>query len=357
MPTPTRKNHQSTLAYPDHVEHYLHTELTFGAISGPFSCNPFHQDLVTSPLQTVHKRGSTKRRVVMDLSFPCSASVNDGIPKSRYLDTEFQLRLPGTDRLRDFIINKGQGCYVYKKDLKRAYRQFPIDPKDYKFLGFSWNDGLYFDTRCPFGLRSSATICQRTTRAVIHVFTLEGYSADVYLDDFYGAEYPSVAPAAFVCLQELFEELGLQSSPEKDCQPSTRMVCLGILVDTEQMVFEVPQDRVFDLQAELSQWTNLTTFSKRQLQALLGKLSFVTACVRPGRIFMSRLLNRLRSLPSKGSRFPVTSEMLSDINWWLTFLPHLNGTTVIQRRPSQFQDVLFTCDSSLHRGGATCSKE
>ena len=211
-------------------------------------------------------------------------------------------------------IDKGQGCYVYKKDLKRAYRQFPIDPKDYKFLGFSWNDGLYFDARCLFGLRSSAMICHRTTRAVIHVFTLEGYSADVYLDDFYDAEYPSVAPTAFVRLQELFDELGLQSSPEKDCQPATRMVCLGILVDTEQMVFEVPQDRVFDLQAELSQWTNLTTFSKRQLQALLGKLSFVTACVRPGRIFMSRLLNRLRSLPSKGSRFPVTSEMLSDIN-------------------------------------------
>ena len=97
MPTPTRKIHQSALAYPDHVEHFLHTELTFGAIAGPFSCNPLHQDLVTSPLQTVHKHGSTKRRVVMDLSFLCLASVNDGIPKSHYLDTEFQLRLQGID--------------------------------------------------------------------------------------------------------------------------------------------------------------------------------------------------------------------------------------------------------------------
>ena len=39
------------------------------------------------------------------------------------------------------------------------------------------------------------------------------------------------------------------------------------------------------------------------------------------------------------------------------FLPHFNGTTVIQRRPSEFQDVLFTSDSSLHRGGVTCSNE
>lgn len=200
-------------------------------------------------------------------------------------------------------------------------------------------------------------ICQQTTRAVIRVFTQEGYSADVYLDDFYGAEIPSVAHVAFDRLQELFDELGLQSSPEKDCQPSTRMVCLGILVDTEQMLFEVPKDRVIELHTELLQWTKFNNFSKCQLQSLLGKLSFVTVCVRPGRIFMSRLLNRLRGLPSTRSRFPVTSDMLSDINWWLTFLPHFNGASMIQLRSCDFQDILFTCDASLHRGGATCFDE
>ena len=216
---------------------------------------------------------------------------------------------------------------------------------------------LYFDTRCPFGLRSSALVCQRTTRAVIHIFTKEGYTADVYLDDFYGTEHPADSHFAFARLQDLFDELGLQSSPEKDCHPSTRMVCLGILVDTEKMLFEVPADRLSDLKTELLQWTQFSTFTRRQLQSLLGKLSFVTACIRPGRIFMSRLLNRLRSLPSKPSRFPVTSEMLSDIDWWLTFLPLFNGSAMIALRPHDFHDVLFTCDSSLHRGGATCFDE
>ena len=104
-------------------------------------------------------------------------------------------------------------------------------------------------------------------------------------------------------------------------------------------------------------WPQFSTFTRRQLQSLLGKLSFVTACIRPGRIFMSRLLNRLRSLPSKPSRFPVTSDMLPDIDWWLTFLPHFNGSTMIVLRSRDFHDVLFTCDSSLHRGGATCFDE
>ena len=72
---------------------------------------------------------------------------------------------------------------------------------------------------------------------------------------------------------------------------------------------------------------------------------------------MSRLLNRLRNLSPTQSRFPVTSDMLSDIDWWLTFLPHFNGSAMIALRPRDFQDVLFTCAASLHRGGATCFDE
>jgi len=72
---------------------------------------------------------------------------------------------------------------------------------------------------------------------------------------------------------------------------------------------------------------------------------------------MSRLLNRLRNLSATQSRFPVTSDMLSDIDWWLTFLPHFNGFAMIALRPRDFQDVQFTCDAFLHRGGATCFDE
>ena len=136
LPRPTYTNHQSALAYAADVQHYLSTELSFGALSGPFKENPLPDNLITSLLQPVYKRGSTKHQVVMDLSFPHAASVNSGIPKTHYLDNEFQLRLPGIDRLCEFSISKGSGCYVYKKDLKRAYRQCPIDPKDYKYLGF-----------------------------------------------------------------------------------------------------------------------------------------------------------------------------------------------------------------------------
>ena len=58
--------------------------------------------------------------------------------RTNFLKELFLLRLlkTGLDRLCEFIISKGSGSYVNKKDLKRAYRQFPIHPKDYKYLGF-----------------------------------------------------------------------------------------------------------------------------------------------------------------------------------------------------------------------------
>ena len=176
----------------------------------------------------------------MDLSFPPDRSVNSAIPLNTCLDSPFKLRLPGIDRLCELILSKGRGCLIYKKDLQRAYRQIPIDPRDYHLLGFNFDNQFYFDTRCPFGLRTSAMICQRTTKAVIYIFTQSDFSADVYLDDFYGAEVPALANTAFATLQTLFDSLGLVSSPDKDSPPAVEMVCLGILVNTEDLTLRVP---------------------------------------------------------------------------------------------------------------------
>ena len=98
------------------------TELEHGAIAGCFHYNPLPRPLISSPLQTVPKRGSTKRRVVMGLSFPPSYSVSSGIPDNSHLNEHYKLRLPGIDRLCQSILQHGRGCLLYKLDLRRAYR-------------------------------------------------------------------------------------------------------------------------------------------------------------------------------------------------------------------------------------------
>ena len=120
-----------------------------------------------------------------------------GIPKDSYLNHEYKLTLPGVDRLTHFIRLRGRNCHIYKKDLARAFRQMPLDPKDVPLLGFVVINQLYFHTRFPFGLRSATMVCQRVTKAVIHILTIEGYLADVFIDDFYGVELAELAGVAF----------------------------------------------------------------------------------------------------------------------------------------------------------------
>ena len=179
-----------------------------------------------------------------------------------------------------------------------------MDPKDGPLLGFVVNNQLYFHTRFPFGLRSPTMVCQRVTKAVIHILTTEGYLADVYIDDFYRVELPELAGVAFNRMTELFEELGLEASPAKDQLPNTQMLVLEIWFNTHDMTISVPEFRLLELTAELSHWLELEQATKHQLQVLVGKLSYVCSCVRPRRAFTSRLLNELRSCDSRCSTIP-----------------------------------------------------
>ena len=137
-----------------------------------------------------------------------------------YLNEPFKLRLPGIDRLTEFINLKGPGCLAFKKGLKRAYQQIPVDPHDYHLLSFSMDGQFYFHTVMPFGLRSATLACQRTTKAVAHILNQEGILVDVYIDDLYGAETTDLATQSFHRMTHLFSEVGLQSSPAKDTPPT-----------------------------------------------------------------------------------------------------------------------------------------
>ena len=259
----------------------------------------------------------------------------------------------------EFVNAQGRGCHVFKKDLRRAYRQIPIDPQDYPLLGLYIAGSLYFHTALPFGLRSATMICQRTTKSVAYILNTEGISVDVYIDDFYGAETSDSSELSFQRMNSLFAELGLLDAPEKDSPPSHEMLCLGIWINTLDMTLSVPVFRVEELQLELNTWLNKRFFTKRELQQLLGKLSYVSACVRPGRAFMSRLFNALRSCSSTPRRnvHPVSDDLRADITWWLYFLSHYNGVSVIPSDVVISNPELFATDACLTGCGAVCFGE
>ena len=136
----------------------------------------------------------------MDLSFPHSRSVNDGKRRDSFLGDSFHLRLLGVlIALATFVQKFGPGCLLFKTDLQCAYRQLPIDPRDYHFMGYQFDDLLFFDTVFAFGLRSATLGCQGTTNAITYLFLLQGFFCTNYVDDFRGCDTPSRANGVIPC--------------------------------------------------------------------------------------------------------------------------------------------------------------
>ncbi len=349
QPISTHSNHRSAVQYANVVDADIATDIKDGAIMGPFLVNPLPVPLVTSPLQTVSKSGGTDRRVVVDLSFPFGHSVNDGIPKDQFLGTAVKLRYPSVDAFARMVQLKGQGCLMFKRDLKRAYKQLPLSPNDWPLCAVRWREHIYIYTTQIFGLRSSAMACQRTTNSVTYLFQRDGYSLCNYLDDMGGCDTPTRAPLAFQTLGYLLNSLGLTENTDKAVQPCTVMVFLGILVNSVDFTLTIPADKLARARVLLRHWLSVAACSQRQLQSLLGTLTHLSCCVRPGRTFLNRMLNELRDASVSHPDTPciiLSTDFKKDVRWWHYLMDHFNGVSLMANM--FWTDCHFMSDACLH---------
>ena len=107
-------------------------------------------------------------------------------------------------------------------------------------------------------------------------------------------------------------------------------VCLVVEIDTSAMTLTVPQFCLDELNAELH------------------------PSVRPGRVYMCRLLNALRDINSRSSARHITDDMRADIAWWIYLLQHYNGVSVIPSNVTIANPNLFACDACLSGCAAVC---
>ena len=91
------------------------------------------------------------------------------------------------------------------------------------------------------------------------------------------------------------------------------------------------------------------TASLKEIQSLLGKLNFIAACVRPGRIFISRLLQWLKVLyHSDVKKHPIPVYVKKDIQWWNKFLPLYNRISMMMTEEFSQPGEIFSSDSCLN---------
>ena len=342
-----QKNHHSAFGFSKEMGEFFRKGVQSQALIGPFDFPPI-EDLCFSPLMSVPKEDS-KRRVVVDFSFPPGKAINDGISRSSYLDFAVSFSLPSVNCMIARLNELGMGCLMYKRDLKGAFRQFGIDPGDYRFTGLSWGDKLFIDTRLAMGLRSSAFCCQSVTELIAKIAGERAFVL-VYLDDFGGAEPADKALASFEHLGKVLGYFGLEEAPEKAVAPTSSMDWLGINFNTADWTMSLRPGKLQELLEWLPKLLSYKRVKKVVLQKILGNLVWASAVVRAGVVFFNRLLVLLRKLKHPHHSVYFSREAKKDVAWWLATLKRFKGMTPIP--PSVWTPLVsFHTDASLEGFG------
>ena len=372
-PTPvlvsTLRNHGSSYQYFPYWDEFLSTGLERCELAGPCSVPPF-EAVHVSPLMTAVKKPDS-RRAVFDASFG-DYSLNNGTPTDVYLNQTFSYDFPKVEDFKRFVLECGPGCYLYKRDLSRYYLQLPVDPSEYPLLCFIWRKKLFFFVSLMFGLRHAGLQGQKVTTAVTWVHQRLGLESEPqvpfkslnYSDDIGGCEATHArATEAYHKLGELLVDLGLRESANKAHAPATKMPYLGITFDTIKMEMSVPPEKVAEVREDISLWKKKTFATKKTLQQILGKLLWVSKCVRFSRGFIGRLLSQLQEMHhmSDNKRVKLSQGSRQDIMWWDRYLRRFNGVEILyesdplQLSLDQLLDTkaLVNCGDAQMEGGGS----
>ena len=333
----TYRNHGSAYQYYKWWDKMAAKGVTRTELAGPFTESPFI-NVHLSPLMTAHKR-PRDRRCVFDASFGRD-SLNNNTPGGLYLGQPMEYSYPRIEDFRGMILKSGKGCYMWKRDLSRYFLQIPLCPSEYHLVAFVWRCCLFFFTGLMFGLKNSGYQGQRLTTSVCWAHRRLGLETDDetmynslnYCDDFGGVEETqSRALQSSEAMATLLEDLGLEESTDKYHPPSTSMPYLGVQFDSEKMTMSVPADKLEELREEVNMWSRKKKATKKNLQQLLGKLFWVSKCVKFSRTFMCRLLLQLKEMNKhpENKKIELQEDCKLDIKWWNRYLRQFNGVELI----------------------------
>ena len=165
-----RKKYGTAIEHLEIVKEYLAKVCAEVRVLGPFPLQSV-PGLQVIRFGVIPKGKTGKWWLIVDLSSPEGASVNDGIDPCLC-----SLTYVTVDDTAQSVVGAGRGSFLEKADVKQAYSMVPVHPEDQLLLGMVWDDSLFVDSALPFGLRSAPLkwlIRQEGVESIVH-----------YLDDF-----------------------------------------------------------------------------------------------------------------------------------------------------------------------------
>ena len=323
-------NLKSVRDRPEVVRQKIMKEVEAGRVAGPFDTRPLPA-LRVSPLGLVPKKEPGEYRLIHHLSYPPGKSLNDFIdPKLCSVQyTQF-------DAAINMVHDLGKGCLLGKSDIKSAFRLLPVSAFDYEQLGFMFDGKFYFDKAMPFGCSIACKTWELFATFLEFCVTRHSKVGNLlhYLDDFlFGGKANSNHCASIMAVfHEQMTLLGVPVSEDKTEGPTTRLVFLGLLIDSEEMVIRIPMEKIKEISQKIDAILSRQKCTLKQMQSLIGSLNFACRAIFPGRPFCRKLIDSICGLTKPHHHLRVTVEIKEDLRLWKEFFKSYNGISVFHDR-------------------------
>ena len=341
-----KRNMVSANQNPQVVSNYLKDEREAGRVLGPIPATDVARVGVhINRFGVIPKSNQPgKWRLIVDLSYPKGASINDGVDPDLC-----SLSYSSVDEAARIIARLGRGAILAKLDIQRAYRNVPVHPEDRPLLGMEWEGQVFVDAVLPFGLRSAPKIFNSLADALAWVLQQKGVCALLhYLDDFLliGKPHSDECAVSLELTEAVCRLLGVPLAMLKREGPSCLLVFLGILIDTMAMELRLPPERLERLVRTIGQWRRKKSCTKRDLLSLIGLLQHACRVVKPGRSFLRRMIDLSTTVRELHHFVRLNKGFQSDLEWWAMFLSDWNGVSLLSTVARKPPAVIVTSDAS-----------
>ena len=313
-----------------------------GYVSGWYPRRPF-PNLFVNPVGVVPKPGADPPwRLIEDLSQPHGDSVNDWTDDMDCVYDKIDLAI-------EEFAKHGRGCVFIIYDKKSAYPSIYVRQQDHHLLGIYWpGKGYAFSKVMKFGAKRSAGMweCFGAVWSRLVIERTDAGNSWRWVDDSFTACSPE--EAARIAEQIIKLSLRYNYTLDKGKFVVARVAkYLGVIFNSIDMSLSIPKPKREAALVELRALATLPTWTKHQLQSIIGTLFYFCYLLHQCRGFLSRLLASLKA--AKGGKFKTSDWLRADVRMWIAIIENWSGTalpTVLMTRKLSSPGIRFEVDAS-----------
>ena len=214
------------------------------------------------------------------------------------------------------------GCTA---DVTNAFHSVPLEWSHHRYFAFCIRDQgrvrVFVFQFLPFGLSSAPWAFTRIVRPIKRYIRIHICPFHSYLDDFFILDSSAEALNANVPkIKALITSLGLSWNEAKsDFRPRLLVHFLGVLVNLQDMTLSLPEDKIAKCIDSCIEFRSYPTVTRRQMERLVGFLSFISRYIQRGRLYILPLIARMLRISSgefRDSPFPQDSQFLDLLSIW-----------------------------------------